>query len=82
MVQAESAFLGQLSDGYNLGNIASQLFSRSVFCKRDEVRSPNLAVSRQVLFSGNSSLVMVLDQAPFLFHLGVSSFLGLDVVVS
>ena len=82
MIQAESAFLGQLSNGYISGNIASQLFSRCVFCKRDEVRSPNLAVSRQVLFSGNSSLVMVRGQAPFLFDLGVSSFLGLDVVVS
>ena len=76
------AFLGQLSNGFNSGDIASQLFSRSVFCKRDEVRSPNLAVSRQVLFSGNSFLVMVIDQAPFLFDLGVSSFLELDVVIS
>ena len=71
MVQAESTFPGQLSNGYSSNNIASQLF------KRDEVRSLNLAVSRQVLFSGNSSLVIVIDQVPFLFDFGVSSFLGL-----
>lgn len=76
MVQAQSAFLGQLSNGWNSNNITSQLFSRNVFCKRDEDRTLNLAASRQVLFSGNSSLVTVIDQAPFLFDFEVFSFLG------
>lgn len=67
MVQAESTFPGLLSNGENSDDITPQLFSKNVFCKRNEVRSPVLAIRGQVVCHGNSSLVIVIDQAPLLF---------------